>query len=151
LSDLDGGVIDFPTAIRSSRARAQWHNVGGGSPLSAWLRAADPETTLQWHLPRMTPQKRDDCAIEVEFAWLGGVLAEQDYKLAKAHALNGAPQRPNRGSDSSTVMPAGLRHATAARNGPRGAARLEPTPDPEQPRRGETAARSIALADVTHG
>ncbi|MGM9488055.1 hypothetical protein [Ideonella sp. YS5] len=87
LSDLNGGVIDFPAAVRSSRAREQWHNVGGGSPLSAWLRAAGP-ATLQLAPHRMTPQKSEDCGVEVEFAWLASVLPEQDYKLAKAHGLN---------------------------------------------------------------
>ena len=46
------------------------------------------DPTLEATGRQMTPQKRDDCTLEVEFAWLANVLPEADYKLAKAHVLN---------------------------------------------------------------
>jgi hypothetical protein len=52
------------------------------------LRAVGPESMLQPTGQRMTPQKGQDCLIEVQFAWLASVLPEADYKLAKAHVLN---------------------------------------------------------------
>lgn len=89
LASLSGPVIEPPAVVRSPAALANWHQAENGAPLAAWLRAAGPDDSfLQPTGPRMTPQKGQDCLIEVEFAWLASVLPEADYKLAKAHVLN---------------------------------------------------------------
>ena len=88
LTSLSGHVIEPPAAMQSSAARASWHRVEDGSPFAAWLRAVGPDSVLQPTGQRMTPQKGEDCLIEVQFAWLASVLPEADYKLAKAHVLS---------------------------------------------------------------
>ena len=88
LTSLSGQVIEPPAVVRSSAALANWHRVANGSPLTAWLRAVGPDSVLQPTGQRMTPQKGQDCVVEVQFAWLASVLPEADYKLAKAHVLN---------------------------------------------------------------
>lgn len=88
LTSLSGHVIEPPAAFRSPAARANWHQAENGAPLAAWLRAVGPDSVLQPTGQRMTPQKGEDCLIEVQFAWLASVLPEADYKLAKAHVLN---------------------------------------------------------------
>lgn len=87
LNSLAGGVIELPAPMRG-RVSPIWHDLVAGAPLSAWLRAVNPELKMQPTGKHMTPQKDSDCAIEVEFAWLASVLSEADYKLAKAHVLN---------------------------------------------------------------
>lgn len=52
----------------------------------------------------MKPQKADDCAIEVEFAWLASVLPPADYKLAKAHVLNVLAQAAKTAGWSETEL-----------------------------------------------
>jgi hypothetical protein len=86
LMSLSGQVIEPPALGQS--APASWHQSANGAPLAAWLRAVGPESVLQPTGQRMTPQKGPDCLIEANFAWLGSVLPEADYKLAKAHVLN---------------------------------------------------------------
>ena len=88
LTSLSGQVIEPPAVVRSSAALVNWHRPANGAPLAAWLRALGPDSVLQPTGQRMTPQKGQDCLIEVKFAWLASVLPEADYKLAKAHVLN---------------------------------------------------------------
>ena len=88
LALLSGHVIEPPEVVRSPAALENWHRVANGAPLTAWLRAAGPDSVLQPTRQRMTPQKGQDCLVEVQFAWLASVLPEADYKLAKAHVLN---------------------------------------------------------------
>jgi hypothetical protein len=88
LVSLSGHVIEPPAVVQSSAARANWHQAENGAPLAAWLRAVGPDSVLRPTGLRMTPQKGQDCLIEVQFAWLASVLPEADYKLAKAHVLN---------------------------------------------------------------
>ena len=88
LTSLSGHVIEPPAVVQSSAARANWHLAENGAPLAYWLRAVGPESVLQPTGQRMTPQKGEDCLIEVQFVWLASVLPEADYKLAKAHVLN---------------------------------------------------------------
>jgi hypothetical protein len=87
LGSLPGGVIELP-AHMSGGVSPNWHASSAGEPLSVWLSAVNPEMQWQATGQRMTPQKANDCSIEVEFAWLASVLSEADYKLVKAHVLN---------------------------------------------------------------
>jgi hypothetical protein len=88
LTSLSGHVIEPPAVVQSSAALANWQQVENGAPFAHWLRAVGPDSILQPTGQRMTPQKGEDCLIEVQFAWLASVLPEADYKLAKAHVLN---------------------------------------------------------------
>ena len=88
LTALSGQVIQPPALGPSSGPPTNWHQSANGAPLAAWLRAVGPDSILQPTGQRMTPQKGPDCLIEANFAWLGSVLPEADYKLAKAHVLN---------------------------------------------------------------
>ena len=73
----------------SADYRAHWHALHAGVPLYTWLRD-EVERRSEFAVTQlnMRPQKRWDCAIEVEFAWLASVLHKADYKLVKAHMLN---------------------------------------------------------------
>ncbi|HET9642021.1 MAG TPA: hypothetical protein VFP68_01350, partial [Burkholderiaceae bacterium] len=87
LSELSSGTR-VPAASMTEAERLVWHDEGFGAPLAAWLRSVGRMSELHTTGPQMTPQKGDDCSIEVEFAWLASVLPEADYKLTKAHVLN---------------------------------------------------------------
>jgi len=86
LDSLQGGIVSLPRSMWSKSN--EWHDPAVGLALAIWLSTAGSDPSLEATGRQMTPQKRDDCAIEVEFAWLANVLPEADYKLAKAHVLN---------------------------------------------------------------
>ncbi|WP_423598906.1 hypothetical protein [Roseateles sp. MS654] len=89
LMSLRDGVVEPPEEFQSSPRSLHWHRVDGGAPLYAWLRDVDADSSpLQPTQQRMRLQKGNDCAVELEFAWLASVLPKADYKLAKAHVLN---------------------------------------------------------------
>jgi hypothetical protein len=87
LRALPTRVVKRPPALQKSAIPA-WNSAEFGMPLFAWLGSVSPYKQLSPTWQHMPPQKGDDCAIEVEFAWLASVLPEADYKLAKAHTLN---------------------------------------------------------------
>jgi hypothetical protein len=88
LTSLQVDVVQCPQAFRSDRGRGVWDAPSSGAPLAAWLRALGPATVLQPAGHRTTPQKGEDCVVEMELAWLTTVLPQAEYKLAKAHILN---------------------------------------------------------------
>ncbi|GKT21134.1 hypothetical protein [Acidovorax sp. SUPP3334] len=66
-----------------------WEKSAAGTPLLSWLANAGPHGSAPLLSEQsMPPQKANDCAIEVQFAWLASVLPPADYKLVKAHTLN---------------------------------------------------------------
>jgi hypothetical protein len=86
LDSLQGGVVSLPGSMW--KKSNEWNDPAIGLALAIWLGKAGSEPTLEATGRQMKPQKRDDCTVEVEFAWLAHVLPEADYKLAKAHVLN---------------------------------------------------------------
>ena len=72
----------------SNDYKNDWHRLHAGVPMYTWLRELEGLSSVEVTGLNMQPQKKPDCAIEVEFAWLASVLHRSDYKLVKAHMLN---------------------------------------------------------------